>query len=303
VSVRARVLITGASGFVGRAVARVLSRRGWSVSGVDRAALAPEGERTEDAPFAQFARVDLLDDDALVALPFESRFDAVVHLAAVLPGQATRADLFAVNVGGTSAVLQRFVRSGGHFVLFSTGLVYGAQPGPFRETMACRPADAYSQSKLAAEALAAAHADAQGVTLSVLRPSVLYGHGAPAGMFIVSLLRSLRRATPFDMTLGEQQRDFLHVDDAARAVAAVLDQRADGTYNLASGVSVTIRQAAELGAAIAGRPELLRLGALSYRANEVFDYRMDASALVRAVGWQPETTLSAGLAALWSSSR
>lgn len=302
-SATSRVLITGAAGFVGRALARVLTRRGWSVCGVDRAPLTPEADRSQGAEFAQFARVDLLDDEALVALPFEPRFHAVVHLAALLPGQAPRADLFAVNVGGTSAVLQRFVHTGGHFVLFSTGLVYGGQPGPFRETMPCWPADAYAQSKLAAEVLARAHAEAQRVRLSVLRPSVLYGPGAPAGMLIVSLLESLRRATPFDMTLGEQQRDFLHVDDAARAVAAVLERRAEGTYNLASGVSVTIRQAAELGAALAGRPELLRPGALSYRASEVFDYRMDASALVRAVGWQPETTLSAGLAALWSNSR
>ena len=241
--------------------------------------------------------------DALAALPFEASFDAVVHLAAVLPGQATRGGLFAVNVGGTSAVLQRFVRTGGHLVLFSTGLVYGAQPGPFHETMSCQPTEAYGQSKLAAEALARAHSGARRAALSVLRPSVLYGPGAPAGMLIVSLLESLRRATPFEMTPGEQLRDFLHVDDAARAVAAVIEQRAEGTYNLASGVSVTIRRAAELGAAIAGRPDLLRPGALAYRASEVFDYRMDASALVRAVGWQPETTLSAGLAALWSASR
>ncbi len=101
------------------------------------------------------------------------------------------------------------------------------------------------------------------------------------------------------MTGGEQRRDFLHVGDAAAAVASLLSRRTAGVWNLASGESPSVREAAELAAGIAGRPGLLRVGALPYRPGEVFDYRLDASALRRALDWRPRITLAAGLERLW----
>lgn len=292
------VLITGAAGFVGRSVARVLSARGFRVTGLDRAPPA-RSARTDEPAFAAFSQCDLLDDEALARIDFEGDFDAVVHLAGVLPGRAPRREVFAVNVGGTSAVLDRLARPGCHLVFFSTGLVYGAQPGPFREDMDCLPAEPYGQSKLAGEALVGAFSRATDSPLTVFRPSVLYGPGAPPGMLLVSMLEALRKQEPFAMTAGEQLRDFLYVDDAAEAVAAVIEQRAAGTWNLASGDSQTVRQAAEIGAAIAKRPDLLKPGELPYRANEVFDYRLDADALQRAVGFRPRVGLAAGLQRMW----
>jgi nucleoside-diphosphate-sugar epimerase len=293
-----RVLITGAAGFVGRTLGRRLSLAGFSVSGLDLT--LPSNGATEPLGFVRFAPCDLLDDQALQHLPFEHDFDAVVHLAAVLPARVPRGTLFAANVGCTSAVLERFVRPSCQLVLFSTGLVYGAQPGPFHEGLECMPTEPYGQSKLAAEALARAHCRAKGSPLCVLRPSVLYGPGAPTGMLLSSMLETLRKGEPFAMTPGEQLRDFLHVEDVASAVLAILEQRAEGTWNLSSGASCTVRQAAELGATIAKHPELLRIGALPYRQNEVFDYRLDPRELERAVGWLPQIPLSAGLEALWS---
>jgi nucleoside-diphosphate-sugar epimerase len=294
------VLITGAGGFVGRALARKLSLCNFAVSGLDVAPLS----RSDALPvgFQQFVCCDLVDDEALSQLSLEHDFDAVIHLAGLLPARARRGALFAVNVGGTSAVLERFVGARTQLVLFSTGLVYGAQPGPFHERMECLPTEPYGQSKLAAETLARAHARSTGSALAVLRPSVLYGPGAPSGMLLVSMFDALRKGQPFAMTPGEQQRDFLHVEDAANAVVAVLEQRAQGTWNLASGTSYSVRQAAELGAGIAKHPELLRVGALPYRPNEVFDYRLDPGQLERDVGWRPQIPLSAGLEALWSNS-
>lgn len=296
-----RVLITGAAGFVGRTLARVLVRRGFSVSGLDLVPLRAEraaDPKAESADFEQFACVDLLDEGALRRAPLAPDFDAVIHLAAVLSGAGRRA-LFGVNVGGTAAVLDRFVGPGCHFVLFSSGLVYGAQVGPCHEAMECAPTDPYAQSKLAAETLSRAHAKSERAALTVLRPSVLYGPGAPARMLLSALMESLRQREPFAMTCGEQLRDFLHVEDAASAVAAVLAGCEQGTWNLAYGESMTVRQAAELGAAIAGRPDLLRLGALPYRVGEVFDYRLDTGAVRRALRWRPEIPLRKGLEALW----
>jgi nucleoside-diphosphate-sugar epimerase len=290
------VLITGAAGFVGRAVARALADAGCRVIGLDR--VLPDPTERERAGFERFVACDLFDAPALADAAKGTAFDAVVHLAGVLPGAPLR-ELFAVNVGGTSAVLERFAGPDCHLTFFSTGLVYGSQPGPFREDMDCRPTDPYAQSKLAAETLVRAYGRASGARVAVLRPSVLYGRGAPAGMLLVSLLRALASGEPFAMTAGEQLRDFLHVEDAARAVALLVEHRAEGTWNLASGQSVHVRQAAELGAAIASRPELLRVGVLPYRDGEVFDYRLDGSALQRAIDFRPRLDLDAGLRKMW----
>jgi UDP-glucuronate decarboxylase len=291
--VRREVLITGAAGFVGKRLARYLTELGYRVSGLDRA-------ENGLGSHSEFCRCDLSDDASVAGAGFSARFDAIVHLAGALPRRTTRSELFAVNTGATSAVLHHFAHRACHVVLFSTGLVYGEQPGPFVEDMECLPRHPYAQSKLAAEGLVQSWARMHGARATVFRPSVLYGNGAPADMLVSSLLTSLHRGEPVQMTPGEQLRDFLHVDDAARAVALVLEHGISGTFNLAAGASHSVREVAELIGRISGRKELLRIGALPYSPSEVFDYRLDARALRSAVGFAPAHTLQAGLELAWS---
>jgi nucleoside-diphosphate-sugar epimerase len=294
-------LVTGAAGFIGRRVVKRLAAGGFVVTATDRQAPAAGAGGSPVPEAASFFACDLLDEGEIARVAAGvPAFSAVIHLAALLPGQATRKDLFAVNAGGTSAVLSHFARTGCHVVLLSTGRLYGAQTGPFREDMECRPEDPYDQSKLAAEHVARAWCGARGLALTVLRPSTIYGRGAAGGMLLEGLFEALRAGESFAMTEGAQWRDFLHVDDAVDAIAAVVVRRATGTFNLGSGQKATVRQAAELAARIAGRPDLLRPGALPYRANEVFDYRLDVRALEQATaGWRARVTLTAGLERLW----
>ena len=288
-------LVTGAAGFVGQSLAAALHAAQWRVTGLDR--VAPG----DQSAFDGFVVCDLRDHAALERARVEPSYDAIVHLAALLPVNARDGELLAVNAGGTSAVLDRVASAGTHVVMFSSGLVYGPQPAPFREDMPCLPSDEYGQSKLAAENIAARWGRATRSPVAILRPSVLYGPRAPSGMLLVSLMRALRQGEPFAMTAGEQVRDFVHVDDAVRAAMCVLEQRAEGTWNLASGESIRVREAAELAARIAGSPELLRIGALPYRDTEVFDYRLNASRLRETFAWQPRIELAAGLRQLWEA--
>jgi nucleoside-diphosphate-sugar epimerase len=289
---RGHVLITGAGGFVGNRLARCLTELGYRVSGLDR-------RSDVFGSYSEYARCDLSDDASVARAEFSRRFDAIVHLAGVLPRQRTRGELFAINTGATSAVLHHFAHEACHVVFFSTGLVYGEQPGPFVEDMECLPRHPYAQSKLAAEGLVRSWARIHEARATVLRPSVLYGIGAPRDMLVSSLLNSLHLGEPVQMTAGEQLRDFLHVDDAVRAVTLVLERGVSGTFNLAAGASHSVREVAELMGRISGRADLLRMGALPYGPSEVFDYRLDPAALRSAVGFVPTHSLATGLASTW----
>jgi UDP-glucose 4-epimerase len=285
------VLVTGAAGFVGQHLARALAERGFLVGGLDRS-VPPEPIRRL---FSEFALADLLVDEPELS----NRYSHVVHLAGLLPGTGNRGQLFAVNVGGTSAVLDRYVSEGMHLVLLSTGLVYGPRDEPCRETMACHPRDAYGESKLAAELVARVGSESKAAKLTVARPSVVYGPGASRTMLLAAMISALRAGEPFAMTAGEQRRDFLHIDDLTSAIVAMVSRGSTGIFNLAAGESVRIRDVAEMVGEISGHRDLLMLGKLPYRNGEVFDYSLDTTAAQSKLGWRPRVRLQEGLAAIW----
>ena len=296
---RRSVLVTGASGFVGRHVCALLSASGWKVTGLDRKLVAL-GTGCDGNAFQDFWTCDLRDPASVRRRRPSSPFDAIVHLAEQRPESESLEALLAVNAGGTAALLDGLGGPQSHFVLLSTGRVYGHQRPPFREAMVSLPADPYARSKVAAEAVARARCEILSAPLTILRPSVLYGRGAPPGTLFTALFAALRRGEPFPMTIGEQTRDFLHVDDAARALWVILEKATVGTWNLASGRSWTVLAAARLAAEVAGRAELLRPGVLAGSPGDGFDHRLEGMALRRATGWYPRVDLLTGLRRLWA---
>jgi len=295
----ARILLTGAAGFVGRAL---LARPGASAHAwlaLDLgfpAAWAPGTHVTESVA------TDLADPDLLRAAAARFRPDAVVHLAGWTGkggSPENRAKLLAANVASTWNLLDALGAAGletaPRFVLASSALVYGDQPGPFREGMATRPADEYAVTKLLAEELVSAAARRGAVRATLLRPAVIYGPGQAGGMFVPSLVRALVAGERFAMTAGEQTRDLLHVRDAADAFLAAVERDADGVFNAGTGEGVAMATIGRRLAEMAGRPELLGIGDLAYRDNEVWSYAVDASRLESATGWKARVRLDDGL--------
>jgi len=116
-------------------------------------------------------------------------------------------------------------------------------------------------------------------------------------MFIPSLIRTLRRGERFQMTPGEQVRDFIYVEDL---VGAYLKAGAAKTgfgeiFNVGSGESSTIKDLALKIGALMNRSSLLDIGMISYRPAEIMDYRVDASKALKVLGWKPEISLDLGL--------
>lgn len=297
----ARILLTGAAGFVGRNLLSAHGARDHAWTALDRGFPAPGGAMEH---VTESVVSDLSDPRILGELLGRIRPDAVIHLAGWTSkggSPENRATLMQANLVSTWNLLDALedARVAGapraRFVLASSGLVYGTQPGPFHEGMPAIPPDAYALTKWLAEEAVRAYARKEVVSATILRPAVIYGPGQSGGMFVPSLAKALARSERFPMTGGAQKRDLVHVDDVARAILAVVAADVDGIFNVGSGQGVPMLEIGMLLSGFAGRPDLLGVGDLPYRDNEVWDYVVDARVLRDATGWTPEIALGDGL--------
>ena len=293
-----KFLLTGAAGFVGRALlAEAPPEHEWVA--VDLG--FPPGWNP-GVVVTESVVSDLSDPGELRSLVERVQPDAVVHLAGWTGKGGTaqnRSKLLAANLVSTwnlvDAILCAGLKHPVQFLLASSALVYGNQPGPFQESFEARPLDEYAITKWLAEEVLRVGAKGGGVLPTVIRPAVIYGPGQTGSMFVPALARALAKGEPFPMTQGEQKRDLIHVRDVARAIQALLRVRAEGVFNVGTGMGIPLLEIGRNMVELAGRGKLLGVGEIPYRENEVWDYAVDASKLCQLVDWRPRIRLADGL--------
>jgi predicted O-linked N-acetylglucosamine transferase (SPINDLY family)/nucleoside-diphosphate-sugar epimerase len=292
---RGRVLLTGASGFVGRHTIGPLLDLGFEVHAVGR-------NEVDDR--ARWYRADLLDQTARRRLVAAVRPDAVLHGAWVTQhGVFWTAPENLDWVAASLDLARAAAAHGARRMLFAGSCAeYDWQNPPsrsWRETDPCLPGTLYGTAKHALHQLLSPFAEAAGIGLIWARLFHLYGqHDAPARL-VPGMLQALRDGAQVVTGPGDTVRDLLHVADAGRALAGLLADGQGGTYNIASGSPVSIGALAGIAARLANRPHLLAIGARRTATQEPATIAADVGRL-RQAGFAPSIGLEDGLAALWS---
>ncbi len=288
-----RIVVTGATGLIGRHCVPALAGRGYEVHGI-----APPQEGRAGSDVVWHA-ADLFDADAVTRLMEEVGASHLLHLAWITtPGLFWNSPDNVRWVEASLGLVRAFQAAGGRRILVAGSCgEYDWDHGYCREDVTpLRPATLYGQAKHALHLLVEGFASQVGLSAAWGRIFFVYGPGAHPSRMPGCVIRSLRAGETAACSEGSQIRDYLHVVDVADALAALVDSDVEGAVNIASGQPVRLADMIWKVAALIGRPELVRLGALATPPGEPPVLIADVGRLRREVGWTASFDLDGGLA-------
>ena len=285
-----RVLVTGATGFIGGAVCRALARHGVAVH-----ALTRHGGRPPSAavPAAAWHSHDG-SDAGLVAILRETRPDAIVHVAAFVP-DSEPADVQRIVAGNIlfGTQLLDAARATGCRDIINTGTYWEHLDGDQAVSL-------YAALKQAFARVLQFHCDAHGMRAVTLTLYDTYGPGDPRGKFVSLLVDAARTQTPLPASDGQQRIDLLHVDDVAQAYVvawqrlATMSEGRHERYAVRSSEAVSLRELAEAVSDVLQCPVPVEWGARPRRPRTC----AVPPALPILPGWSPQIRLADGVLAL-----
>ena len=320
------ILITGAAGFIGAALALRLTERGDRITGLDNlnsyydvrlkeARLA----RLTGKPGFDFVRGDITDGAAMSALFARHKFDAVVHLAAQAGVRYSLENPKAYidsNLVGFGHILEGS-RHGGvkHLVFASSSSVYGANKRlPFSEhDNVDHPVSLYAATKKANELMAHSYAHLFGLPCTGLRFFTVYGPWGRPDMALFKFTRGILAGEPLPVfNRGKMIRDFTYVDDIVEGVIRVVDrpaapdpkwngERPDSArssapwriYNIGNHQPIELMRYIEVLESCLGRKAILDLQPI--QPGDVPSTYADTAELQAATGFKPATTVETGV--------
>ena len=289
----ARVIVTGASGFIGLNLVRLLSDLGAEIMVIDRI------QPAERLPNVQFEWADLRHLDKV----YEA--DYLIHFAAITnAGFAERypLDTFEVNVLGTVNLLNH-VRIKKRVLFPSTALVYKASDRPISEEAEKDLTSTYALSKNVGEEVIKFHCQRMGVGHTIVRFFNIFGPGQLPMYIVPQVLSQIRENNRIEIRNGTVMRDLLFVDDCIDAVLklSVTPDAEDTVFNIGSGHIVSILDVAKAAVVASGRQnvEITDLEEkIEYSPTAIM---ADIDKVQSIIDWYPKTVLKEGLKRMWQT--
>jgi nucleoside-diphosphate-sugar epimerase len=287
-----KVLITGASGFIGRQCLPLLRAKGYEVHAVHMSAAAT------DEPEVVWHKADLLDPQQLSDLVAKVRPSHLLHFAWIATPREFWNSLLNIKWAQSSLhLMEAFASNGGERVVMAGSCAeYDWKNELCTEfETPTTPATLYGASKHAVQCIQQAFAWRVKLSAAWGRIFFLYGPNEHPNRLVSYVIRKLLVGEEAFCTTGDRVRDFLYVKDVADAFVALLDSDVSGPVNIASGEGVTIKDVVVRIADLLKRHELVQFGSVPTPVDEPKTLVADVNRLKLELGWSRRWSLVDGL--------
>jgi nucleoside-diphosphate-sugar epimerase len=301
-----RVMVLGATGFIGRWVARAVAEQGAELTAVGRDRRSTETMLRDAGARGTVVTTDLAQPHLLRDVLSRERPSIVFNLSGYGVDSSERdprvsaalnADLPPTIAEGMSELVSDTWR-GQHVVHVGSALEYGTASGDLEEHTVPTPTTLYGRSKLEGTLRLHDVAARRGVRAVTGRLFTVFGPGEHQGRLLPSILAGASTHEAIRLSAGMQRRDFTFVADVVEGLLRLgaLPAADAGVANVATGTLTTVRHFVEIAAAVAGiTPERLEFGALPTRDEEMHHDPVNVSRLRSLTGWSPGTSIEDGV--------
>lgn len=292
-----KILVTGGAGFIGSSIVKILTDRGHQVVVVDNLV---HGFQENINRRARFIKADIADDKKI--LPALKNVDAVIHLAGLIIVPESVKDPIKYcdnNVLGTVKFLESMRKANVKKIIFSSSAcVYGTSDHlPIKEDEPLKPDNPYGATKASIEAFLQSYHKVFGFDAIILRYFNPYGPGKmlpPITHAIPNFVMATLARKPIPLYWkGEQVRDFIYIDDLARAHIDVLNLSGFNIFNVGTETGVKVKDVVDNIFEIVGYE--VPIDDLGKRPGDVHANYASSEKLKKKVGWRAKVSLKEGL--------
>jgi UDP-glucuronate decarboxylase len=291
-----RILLTGATGFIGSHVARAYAREDCEVYAFVRK--GSDLWRIRDI----LGRVHIVSCDLLSAEEIDDCLDHIhpdlcLHMAWYAePGKYLNSYENIRMLNASMHLASSLARTGcERLVVTGTCAEYDSSFAPLSEVSLTKPRSLYAASKLALFIMLEQMGRLANMQVAWVRLFYQFGPFEDERRLVPSVIRALLTGDTAKVTAGDQVRDFLHVEDVAEAIVAVAKSRLSGAVNVGSGDPTMVKDVVLSIAAMLNRPDLIALGARSTESSDPMFVCADNRKLTDGTGWIPKYDLQRGL--------